>query len=123
MKYSDLTEKIIKGAYTVHNALGFGFVEKVYQNALAVELKKMGLGVENEVPISVYYEDEVVGEYVADILVEETIIIELKAVRDLAEIHEVQLVNYLKATGKEVGLLINFGHSVQVRRKVFDNTK
>lgn len=120
MKYSDLTEKIINAAYKVHNVLGFGFLERVYQNALMIELKRMGLIVSNEMPIKVYYRNEIVGEYIADIIVEDKVILELKAVKDLAEIHEVQLVNYLKATGMEVGLLINFGHSVQVRRKVFD---
>ena len=120
MKYSDLTEKIIKAAYTVHNVLGFGFLEKVYQNALIIELLKMGLNVLKEKPITVYYENEIVGEYIADVIVEDKVVLELKAVKELAEIHEVQLVNYLKATGIEVGLLINFGHSVQVKRKVFD---
>lgn len=120
MKYSNLTEKIIKAAYTVHNVLGFGFLEKVYQNALIIELRKMGLNVLSEEPITVYYENEIVGQYVADIIVEKKVILELKAVKDLAKIHEVQLVNYLKATGIEVGLLINFGHSVQIKRKVFD---
>jgi len=120
MKYADLTEEIIKAAYKVHNALGFGFLEKVYQNALMIELKRMGLKVTSEMPIKVYYRNEIVGEYIADIIVEDKVILELKAVKDLAEIHEVQLVNYLKATGIKVGLLINFGHSVQVKRKVFD---
>lgn len=123
MKYSELTEKIIKATYKVHNALGFGFLEKVYQNALAIELKKMGLDIGTESPITVYYENEIVGEYIADIIVEDKVILELKAVKELAEIHEVQLVNYLKATGIKVGLLINFGHSVQVKRKVFDKIK
>lgn len=120
MKYSNLTEKIIKAAYTVHNVLGFGFLEKIYQNALIIELRKMGLNVLSEEPITVYYENEIVGQYVADIIVEKKVILELKAVKDLAIIHEVQLVNYLKATSIEVGLLINFGHSVQIKRKVFD---
>ena len=123
MKYSDLTEKIIKAAYTVHNVLGFGFLEKVYQNALVIELRKMSLNVLKEKPITVYYENEIVGEYIADVIVEDKVILELKAIKELAEIHEVQLVNYLKATGIEVGLLINFGHSVQVKRKVFDKIK
>ncbi len=123
MKYSKLTEKIIKAAYTVHNVMGFGFLEKVYQNALMIELRKTGLSILSEEPITVYYENEIVGEYVADIVVEGKVILELKAVKELTEIHEVQLVNYLKATGIEVGLLINFGHSVQIKRKVFDKIK
>ena len=123
MKYSKLTEKIIKAAYTVHNVMGFGFLEKVYQNALMIELRKTGLSILSEEPITVYYENEIVGEYVADIVVEGKVILELKAVKELTEIHEVQLVNYLKATGIEVGLLLNFGHSVQIKRKVFDKIK
>ena len=123
MKYAELTEKIIKAAYKVHNVLGFGFLEKVYQNALMIELKRMGLNIGTEVPITVYYEDEIVGQYLADLIVENKVILELKAVKELAEIHEVQLVNYLKATGIEVGLLINFGHSVHVKRKVFDRIR
>ncbi len=119
MKHADITEKIIKAAYTVHNTLGFGFLEKVYQNALEIELRQMGLKRESQKPITVYYKDEVVGEYIADIVVEDSVILELKAVKELNEIHEVQLVNYLKATGLEIGLLINFGHSVKNKRKIF----
>lgn len=123
MKYYDLTDKIIKAAYAVHNVLGFGFVEKVYQNALVIELRKMGLNVLKEKPITLYYEDQMVGEYITEVIVENKVILKLKAVKELAEIHEVQLVNYLKATGIEVGLLINFSHSVQAKRKVFDQIK
>lgn len=123
MKYSDLTEKIIKAAYTVHNVLGCGFLEKVYQNALVIELQKMGLKALKEKPITIYYEDKMVGEYIADVIVEDKVILELKAVKESTEMHEVQLENYLKATGIEVGLLINFSHSVQAKRKVFDQIK
>ncbi len=90
---------------------------------MIIELRKLGLSILSEEPITVYYENEIVGEYVADIVVEGKVILELKAVKELTEIHEVQLVNYLKATSIEVGLLINFGHSVQVKRKVFDKIK
>ena len=121
MRHSDITEKIIKAAYAVHNTLGFGFLEKVYQNALAIEIRKMGLDVQQEQAITVYYEDKIVGEYCADIVVDEKIILELKAVKELSPAHETQLVNYLKATGMEVGLLINFGHSVKVKRKILTN--
>lgn len=93
MKYSDISEKIIKAAYTVHNILGFGFLEKVYQNALIIELQKSGLSVQSEKSIIFYYDKEVVGEYIADIIVENKIIVELKAVKEMIEIHEVQLVN------------------------------
>ncbi len=123
MKHTDLTEKIIKAADRVHNTLGFGFLEKIYQNAMMIELSKMGLKALSEEPITVYYESEIIGEYFADIVVEDKIILELKAVKQLSKIHEVQLVNYLKATGIEVGLLINFGHSVQIKRKVHDKIR
>lgn len=122
MKHSELTQKIISAAFKVHNTLGFGFLEKVYRNALAIEIRKTGLEPRQEQPISVYYENEIVGEYVADIIVDGKIILELKSVKELAPVHEAQLVNYLKATGMEVGLLINFGHSVQVKRKILTNT-
>ena len=120
MKYSGLTEQIIGAAHKVHNGLGFGFLEKVYQNALMIELQQAGLSAEKEASVNVYYNGEVVGDYVADIIVERKVVLELKAVSKVVDKHEVQLVNYLKATGIEVGLLINFGHSVEIRRKVCD---
>ena len=112
MKYESLTGKI-----KVHNVLGFGFLEKVYENALLVELMKQGLRARQQEPIKVYYEEEIVGDYYADILVEDKIIIELKSVQTLTKEHEIQLVNYLTATRIDVGLLINFGRSVQIKRK------
>ena len=115
-----ITEKIIGAAYSVHNTLGSGFLEKVYQNSLAIELKSFGFIIGVEKPINVYYKSEVVGNYIADIIVNEKVILEIKAIKELSDIHEVQLVNYLKATGIEVGLLINFGTSVQVKRRVMD---
>lgn len=119
MKHQDLTAKIIQCAYTVHNTLGFGFLEAVYQNALLIELKKSGLSAEKEKRIQVYYDDQIVGDYIADIIVEDKVILELKSVKDLHEAHNAQLINYLKATGIEIGLLINFGESVQIKRKIF----
>ncbi len=104
----------------VHNTLGYGFLEKVYQNSLAIELRTLGFNVEVEQPIAVHYRGEIVGNYVADISVDAKVILEIKAVKELSEIHEVQLVNYLKATSIEVGLLINFGRSVTVKRRVMD---
>ena len=114
----ELTGKIIHAAYTVHNILKFGFLESVYQKALKKELVSMGLKCECEKPLDVYYKGEIVGHFVTDILVEDTVIIELKAVKALKEEHEWQLVNYLTATGLEVGLLINFGHNLEVKRKI-----
>lgn len=119
MKHSDITEKIIGAAFEVHGVLGQGFLEKVYENALAFELRQQGLGVQQQQPITVCYKSAVVGDYVADLVVEGVVLVELKAVSGLEQVHEVQLVNYLRATGIEVGLLINFGSSVKVKRKVF----
>ena len=121
MKHEELTGTIINSAYAVHTTLGFGFLESVYQNALIIELKKAGLEAEKEQPIRVIYDGKVVGDYIADIIVEKCVILELKSVKDLHPAHEAQLVNYLKATGIEVGLLINFGHSVKVKRKILDS--
>lgn len=112
-----LTEKIIACAYKVHNTLGAGFLEKVYENAMMIELEKQGLFAEQQKSIKVYYEDEIVGDYYADLYVENEIIVELKAIEKIAKIHEVQTVNYLNGIEKEIGLLINFGSSVNVKRK------
>lgn len=118
----ELTESIIACAYRVHNTLGAGFFEKVYENAMAVELESRVLAFQAQVPLQVMYQGHVVGDFVADMLVEDRVLCELKAVESLSPIHEVQLVNYLAATGLESGLLINFGRSVVVRRK-FRNYK
>jgi len=117
MTDNELTEKIIGCAFTVHNKLGPGFLEKIYENALRIELLKEGLTVKQQEPISVIYDGQVVGEYYADLWVEERIVVELKAALALAKEHEVQLVNYLTATGLDLGLLLNFGSSVQIKRK------
>ena len=119
MKHKELTAKIIECAYKVHNTLGFGFLEAVYQNALLIELIKVGLQAEKEKKIQVHYHNQLVGDYAADIIVEKTVILELKSVKELHPAHSAQLVNYLKATGIEIGLLINFGESVEIKRKVF----
>lgn len=122
-KHTDITDKIIAAFYTVYNTLGYGFLEKVYQNALAIELAKQGIRVRLEAEINVYYDGQLVGEYKADLLVAEAVIVELKAVRQLAEEHEAQLLNYLKATPFEVGLLLNFGPKPEIKRKAFDNSR
>ena len=113
----ELISIIIKAAYNVHNELGAGFLEKVYKNAMLIELHDLGLEAESEIPIDVQYKNNVVGEYYADIIVNDIVVLELKAVENLDKIHEVQLVNYLQGTGIEIGLLINFGSSVQVKKK------
>jgi GxxExxY protein len=117
MTDDELTEKIIGCAYIIHNKLGPGFLEKVYENALRIELQQAGLRVKQQEPISVFYDGQIVGEYYADLWVEERVIVELKAALALIKEHEVQLVNYLTATKVDLGLLLNFGSSVQVKRK------
>jgi GxxExxY protein len=117
MMNDKLTEQIIACAYKVHNTLGAGFLEKVYENAMMIEFRKQGLFSEQQKNIQVYYEGEIVGDYFADLFVENEIIVELKAIEKLAKVHEVQTVNYLNGIDKEIGLLINFGSSVTVKRK------
>jgi GxxExxY protein len=118
-KLNPITEKIIGCAYTVSNALGTGFLEKVYENALAHELQKTGLKVQLQHPIKVWYDDIVVDDYAADLLIEGCILVELKAVKSLDEIHSAQCLNYLKATGLRLCLLINFGNRrVEIKRLV-----
>ncbi len=121
MEYEKVTEAIIGCAYNVYNKMGFGFLESVYEKCLLIELHKGGLEAEAQKPITVYYDGDVVGEFVADIIVNENVIVELKSVRRIIKAHEVQLVNYLVATGKPVGLILNFGErKVEIKRKVKD---
>ena len=118
MEYEELTHKIIGCAYAVYKKLGFGFLESVYRKAMVIELIRAGLKVEEEKPLKVYYDGQVVGNFSADLVVDGSIIIELKSVQNLVREHEAQLVNYLNAIEKEIGLLINFGPSgVEVKRK------
>jgi len=118
MKHEEVTQRIIGSAYQVFNNVGFGFVESVYKKAMIIELQKNALKVEEEKPLKVHYDDQVVGDFYVDLLVEDEIVIELKSVRRLAVEHEVQLVHYLNGLRKDVGLLVNFGPSgVQVKRK------
>ena len=121
MQHKELTEKIFAAAYHVYNRMGFGFLESVYEKCVLIELGKAGLRAESQKPIVVKYDNEVVGEFKADIIVEDTVIVELKSVKQVVQAHEVQLVNYLVATGKPVGLILNFGEEkVEVKRKVKD---
>ena len=121
LKHSDITEAIIRAFYKVYNTLGFGFLEKVYENALYLELLGNGLSVQRQKPIKVHYETNLVGEYFADLIVNDVVILELKAAEGLIKEHELQLINYLKATEIEVGLLLNFGTKPQFKRLVFEN--
>ncbi len=122
-KHSDITEQIIHAFYEVYNTLGYGFLEKIYRRALAMEIQELGLKNVEEAHIHVYYDGEIIGEYFADLLVADAVIIELKAVKKLVEDHEAQLLNYLKATHYEVGLLLNFGIQPEIKRKAFDNAR
>ena len=118
MEHAQLTEKIIGCSYRVYNRMGHGFLESVYEKCMMIELRKAGLRAEAQKSITVRYDGEIVGEFVADIIVEDTIILELKAVRRVVQAHEVQLVNYLVATGRPVGLLLNFAENkVEIKRK------
>ncbi|MEP7235078.1 MAG: GxxExxY protein [Ignavibacteriota bacterium] len=121
LKHSEITEVVIKAFYKVYNVLGFGFLEKVYENALYLELLGSGLSVQRQKPIKVYYQQNLVGEYFADLIVNDVVILELKAAEGLVKEHELQLINYLKATEIEVGLLLNFGAKPQFKRLVFEN--
>jgi GxxExxY protein len=122
-KHSDLTEQIIGAFYAVYSALGYGFLEDVYVKALVIELKKRGLIPNTEQPIEVYYAEQLIGKYYADIVVNDLVIVELKAVKTLVAEHEAQLLNYLKATPYEVGLLLNFGPKPETKRRSFDNNR
>lgn len=122
-KHSSITEQIIKAFYHVYNTLGHGFLEKVYENSLALELRKRGLQVRQQAPIEVHYDGQLVGQYWADLFVAGVVIVELKVAETLVEEHEAQLLHYLKATDIDVGLLLNFGPKPQVKRKIFETAR
>jgi len=122
-QYKELTEKIIKIFYSVYNKLGYGFLEKVYENAMMIEFRRESIPAISQSPIKVFYEGETIGEYYADMLVDNKVIVEIKAAKRLIEENEAQLLNYLKATDIEVGLLLNFGTKPDLKRKAFDNSR
>jgi len=123
MLHSEITQTIIQAFYKVYNKLGYGFLEKEYENAMYIELRKSGLQCTQQQLIEVFYEKEVVGHYYSDLLVDNLVIIELKAAETLCEAHEYQLLNSLKATEIEVGLLLNFGKKPKLLRKIFTNNR
>jgi GxxExxY protein len=124
LKHSEITDKILHAFYkVVYPQLGYGFLEKVYENAMMIALTVLGLRVRQQVKITVYFQEQIVGEYFADLVVEDVVIVELKAVSRLLAEHEAQLLNYLRATSFEVGLLLNFGPKPQFIRKAFDNSR
>ncbi len=119
MEYEDLTKRVIGCAYRVYNRMGFGFLESVYERCMALELKKAGIGFEEQKKIEVFYDGELVGDFVAALIIEGVLIVELKSARTISKAYEVQLVNYLVATQRPIGLLINFAEKeVQIKRKV-----
>ncbi len=122
-RLNPITFLIIKCFYNVYNTLGYGFLEKVYEKALCIELQNKGLNVERQKPIQVWYNNQIVGDYFADIIVNEKVIIELKTADSISEQHENQLINYLKSTNLEIGLLLNFGKKPEIRRKIFTNNR
>ncbi|MCB9078636.1 MAG: GxxExxY protein [Anaerolineaceae bacterium] len=123
MLHKDLTEKILQAFYVVYNSLGYGFLEKVYENALQLELQEMGLQAVTQQKVIVRYRGQPVGDYIADIIVNDTVVIELKAAVSLQEEHRAQLLNYLKATDKEIGLLLNFGKKPEFKRLIYTNDR
>ena len=123
MLHENITKKIIEAYYKVYNSLGYGFLEKVYENALKIELKRTNLKVDQQKNVKVFYNEFEVGDYFTDLIVEDLVIVELKAAEILCEEHEAQLINYLKATNLEVGLLLNFGKKAEFKRKVFSNDR
>lgn len=122
-KHKELTELLIGVFYNIYNTLGYGFLEKVYENAFTIELDSLGINYKKQEPISVFYKTQKVGSYIADIVVDSLIIIELKAAESLCEEHECQLLNYLRATNIEVGLLFNFGKKAHFKRIVYSNSR
>ncbi len=123
MLHEEITSEIIQAFYKVYNSLGYGFLEKMYENALVHELTSRGFSVQQQAPIKVYYDGLLVGEYFADLIVAGCVIVELKAAEALHPEHEAQLLNYLKATNMEVGLLLNFGPEPSLVRKIFTNDR
>ena len=123
MLHEEITGAIIKAFYAVYNTLGYGFLEKVYENALVHELTKLGFEVRQQMPIQVYYDGQLVGKYFADLMVNGCVIVEIKAAEGLRPEHAAQLLNYLKATETEVGLLLNFGPKPEFARRIFTNDR
>jgi GxxExxY protein len=123
LRHGEITEKLIGAFFRVYNTLGHGFLEKVYENAMALEASRLGMKVEQQKRTEVYYGEDVIGEYFADLAIDDQVIIELKVANAITPEHEAQLINYLKATQFEVGLLVNFGVKPEFRRRILDNTR
>lgn len=121
--HKELTDQILKVFYKVYNELGYGFLEKVYQNAMYLELKSQGFEVDAQKPIKVYYNSEIVGDFFADLIINDLVILELKACEMLVKVHSAQTLNYLKATNIEIALLLNFGEKPEIKRFIFTNNR
>lgn len=123
MLHNEITAEVIAAFYAVYNTLGYGILEKVYENALILELQKRNMNVKQQFPIHVYFTGKIVGEYFADLLIQDTVIVEIKTANEIVDSHQAQLINYLKATNLEVGLVLNFGPKPDFKRKIFTNTR
>ena len=123
LKHKNITEIIIKAYFEVYNELGFGFLESIYESALSIALSDKGLGVERQKDVSVYFRGQLIGVFRPDLIIEDKVIIEFKAVKHLLPEHEAQILNYLKSTDIEVGMLINFGQTTKFKRFVFENSR
>ena len=121
MEDNEITLSVIKVFKKVYGEMGFGFLEKIYENAMEFEFRRIGIKYKRQFPIKIYYQGDVVGEYVADFLVEDRVVVELKAIPFLTKVEECQLLNYLNCTDKELGLLLNFGHEYEIKRKLLHN--
>ena len=122
-KHGEITEKIIGAAHTVHRSLGYGYDADVYRNALLIELEKLGLTIDRNRKLEIRYDDQVVGEYTTDVIIDELVILEIMALQEIDDSDANQLVNYLKATDIEVGLVLNFGRRVGIKRRMFENSR
>lgn len=123
MLYEEITDKVIKAFYNVYNTLGTGFLENVYENALLIELEEIGLKIEKQKEIDVFYKGKIVGKHRTDLIVEDKIILELKSVAKITDIHKAQLINYLKATNYTLGFIVNFGDKLEFKRIVFETKR
>jgi len=123
LKHKEITDKILKAFYTVYNELGTGFLESVYEKAIALVLKESELKVDSQKQLSVYFRNSIIGEFKPDLIINNCVIVELKAVKAIVPEHEAQLINYLKATEVEVGLLLNFGDKPEFKRIVYENKR
>ncbi len=123
MKHEEITEEIIRIFYKVYNILGYGFLEKVYERAMAIEFEKIGIEYKSQYPIKVFYDDKIVGDYIADFIIEDKVIVEIKAIREWSGTEGKQILNYLRCTDKDVGLILNFGIKPEIKRRIYEDSR